>query len=166
MYQAWPGAFSGVFAARLRREGWAAVATTTASNAVGECAGFGFDTLPVTLPTCPGGTQLQLRLNAQTTVGGWLAVGVADAASGAPISGWGLPDAARWSGNAIRKPAGWGGGADGVDWELGANGSGGGVDAVSYDLTPLAGTAVVLQVRMCRAHLWSWIAACVSAAKL
>jgi len=175
MYQAWPGAFSGVFAARLRREGWAGIATTAAANAAGDCGGgrSGFDTQPVVLPTCSGSSsgggggggstqELQLRINAQTTVGGWMAVGLLNASTGVPVAGWSLSDAAKWTGNAIRKPVGWGGGVDRVDWELGSNAASGGADAVSYDLSPLAGMPVVLQVRLCRAQLWSWVASCIT----
>jgi hypothetical protein len=130
----WPGAFSGVFRARMRREGWAGLATLPA-DPIG--AG-GATTVALRLPA--GTPRLFLRFNAAVDAAGALSVALLDGASGAPLPGFGHGECAALRGNGVRQLL-----------ECAGAGPGG-------DLAALAarGTSVALELLLTHATVFAW----------
>jgi len=154
LYTAWPGAFTGIFTASLRREGWAALHTTLADSGYdGGAVGAGNFTMgPFVVPAdcVASGAATYLQLNVQTSVGGFIAVGLRNASSGAWLDGFALAQAVPYVGNAIRAAATWSDAPLPSPWSVGAS-----------DVSALAGTPVVAVAAMQRASLFSWRFACV-----
>lgn len=152
LYTQWPQAYSGIFAAKLRREGFVALRTPQGSDTVG--SGY-FVTDPFTVPTvdavCPGapaGTGLALALNVHASVSGSFAASILSPAAGyKPIPGYAAEDAAPQWGNFIRQP---------LQWTIGSGGFGN----VTADIAPLAGQVVALNVTLTRAQLYAWELQC------
>lgn len=146
------GGFQGVLRASVRREGFAAIRSPPA-DPLGRAA---FRTLPLTVPApaaaCPGlaGAQLWLLLNAQASVAGGVTVALLAPGSLAPLPGYEPQSAVAFVGDAVRAPAAW------------APGGNASSPALSRDLAPLAGTAVVVQVGLTHAQLWAWQVQCVA----
>ena len=136
LYRYWPGAFTGVFRARLRREGWASLATP-AADAVGAGAAT---TVPLLLPRPAPGGALFLRLNADVSTAGTLRVAILDAASGKPIPGFSTAECTPLHGNGIRQLV-----------TCAGAGAGG-------DLSALAarGAPVLLHFAMVHTKLYAW----------
>jgi len=130
----WPGARTGVFRAQMRREGWAGLATLPADPA-GEGAAT---TVALRLPsTAP---RLFLRFNAAVDAAGAFSVAILDAASGAPLPGFGHGECAALRGNSVRQLLVCAGAAPGGD------------------LAPLAarGAPVALDLRLTHATVYAW----------
>jgi hypothetical protein len=130
------GAFTGIFRARLRREGWAALATLP-SDPVGTGAA---ETVPLLLPVPAPGSALFLRLNADISVAGTLNVSFVDAATRAPLPGFGPGDCAALHGNAVRQ----------LVTCVGA-GAGGDLAALAARALP-----VVIQLALVHTKLYAW----------
>jgi hypothetical protein len=96
------GARTGVFRARMRREGWAGLATLpSAPDGAGAAT-----TVALTLPPPPAAAAaapLFLRFNAAVDAAGSLSVAILDAASGAPLPGFGHGDCGAITGNGVRQ---------------------------------------------------------------
>lgn len=105
----YPDSFQGVLRAKMRREGFVKLSTPDGDP----WSLASFLTVPLLLPdpaaACPGMTNpsLWLLLNAQTSVGGYVAVEARDATTGQPIPGYTFNDAVALKGNAVRAPVGW-----------------------------------------------------------
>lgn len=121
LYTQWPGAYSGIFAARLRREGFVSLRTVQGGMAVGNGS---FTTQPFAFPpleqVCPTGTGTggtsgsasgyQLSLNVHTSVSGSLSaalLAVQPDGSLSPVPGYGADNAVHVMGNYIRVPLAW-----------------------------------------------------------
>ena len=91
--------------------------------------------------------QLWLLLNVQTSVAGGAAVALLTPGSLAPLPGRGPQDALPFVGDHVRAPVGWAPGGAGGD--------------PVRDLSPYAGSQVVLSVRLVHAHLFAWELQCV-----
>ena len=144
----WPGAFSGVFRARMRREGWVGLATlpydpvgagsaTTvalllpaAGAAAGPAAGAAAGAAPP--------LRLLMHLNADISAAGAVSVAFLDAATLAPIPGFGLADCATLHGNGVRQL-------------IQCSGAG-----VGGDLSPLLGRPVALHLQLTHAKVYAW----------
>lgn len=92
----------------------------------------------------------QLQLNAETSVGGFIVVGLQNASGGAWLAGYALDQAVPFIGNSVRAPATWAAEVAPGPWESG-----------NSDVSPLADQAIVAVVAMQRASLYSWRFACV-----
>lgn len=136
------GAFTGVFRARLRREGWAALATLPSDPAGAGAAA----TVPLLLPVPAPGSALFLRLNADVSVAGTLNVTLVDAATRAPLPGFGPGDCAALHGNGVRQLVSC----------VGA-GAGGDLARLASQKVP-----VVIQFTLVHAKLYAWELAAVS----
>lgn len=143
--------FQGILRASLRRESFAAIRTPP-TDPIGTAS---FRTLPLTVPSpassCPGSpsAQLWLLLNLQTSVAGQVTVGLLAPTTFAALPGFEPVNAVPLLGDAIRMPVGW------------APGGNASSPLLSYDLAPLAGRDVVVQVNMTHAQLWAWEVQCV-----
>jgi hypothetical protein len=142
-----PG-FNGILRASLRREGFAGL-RTPAGDPVGAGA---LTTVPLLVPqpaaACGNASaQLWLLLNVQTSVAGGAAVALLTPGSLAPLPGRGPQDALPFVGDHVRAPVGWAPGGAGGD--------------PVRDLSPYAGSQVVLSVRLVHAHLFAWELQCV-----
>ncbi len=91
------GARTGVFRARMRREGWAGLANLPATPSGAGAA----TTVALRLP--PAAAGLFLRFNAAVDAAGSLSVAILDAASGAPLPGFAHGDCAAITGNGVRQ---------------------------------------------------------------
>jgi hypothetical protein len=139
----WPGAFSGIFRAKVRREGLVSL-STPAADPTGAGA---FRSVPVSLPSPPStgggggaGAQLVLRLNANVATAGNVTVALLDPATGSPLPGFSREDAVPVHGNGLRQLVAWTAGAD---------------------LSALVGRSggVVLDVLLAHTHLYAMVLA-------
>ena len=145
----WPGAYSGIFKARVRREGYVALSTLR-SSATGQ--GW-LLTEVLSLPkidsnAAMNATQLQLRLNADVATAGHLAVQFEDGKTGNPISGYRLEDCKTLHGNGVRQL---------LEWSR-QNGTRSNVTYTS-DLTPLTtySDGIRMRIEMSHTKLYSWL---------
>lgn len=116
----WPGAFSGIFRAKVRREGLVSLSTPAADPT----GGGAFRSVPVSLPSPPpttaatanatdrGQLQLILRVNANVATAGNITVALLDPATGTPLPGFSRADAVPVHGNGLRQLVSWASGAD------------------------------------------------------
>lgn len=149
LFQSWPGAFSGIFRAKLRTEGFAALSTPPA-GADGTGAGW-FVTVPLTIPSpaaiCSAAALgTQLAINVKTSVAGSASVTVLNT-DGSPVAGWDASSFQTLKGNYIRTPLAW-------------NVS----DSVTSDLWAAfgaAGVSVRFNFSMTRTLLYAWEWQCV-----
>jgi hypothetical protein len=145
----WPGAYSGIFKARVRREGYVALSTLTSNP-----TGYGWLLSKVlSLPginssSTPNNLQLQLRINAQTATAGFLAVQFEDGVTGNPIPGYTFEETKTLHNNGIRQL---------IKWSR-QNGTSSNI-TYSADLTPLVNYPGGVQIHMHMAHtkLYSWL---------
>jgi hypothetical protein len=130
----WPGARTGVFRARMRREGWVGLATLPDAPAGAGAA----TTVALSLPR--GTARLFLRFNAAVDAAGALSVALLDAASGAPLPGFGHGECAVLRGNGVRQLLECAGAAPGGD------------------LAPLAarGAPVAIDMLLTHATVYAW----------
>jgi hypothetical protein len=145
----WPGAYSGIFKARIRREGYVALSTLT-SNPTGH--GW-LLTQVLSLPkskinSIKNDVQLQLRINADVATAGFLNVQFEDSQTGNPIPGYGFNQCKTLHGNGIRQL---------IQWSR-QNGT---TSNVTYtaDLTPLVNYTNGIRIRIDMVHtkLYSWL---------
>lgn len=140
LYTQWPGAFSGILRARVRREGFVAVAC----EGPAALAGCTWVSVLMELPpqaACPNtSTQLSLWINARTSVAGYIRIGLQPGPGLPPFTGFGSAEAAPFRGNSIRSVFGW-------------NATGG---ALVTDLSSLRGSPLVVNVSMLHARLYAW----------
>ncbi|CAF0786395.1 unnamed protein product [Adineta ricciae] len=135
----WPGAYSGIFRARLRREGYVALSTL-----VSEPTGFGeFISQILSLPVKKNGQQLLLHINAEIATAGGLAVQFEDGLTRNPIPGFTFDECKTLHGNGIRQL---------LEWKT-RNGT------YSGDLNPLIDYPNGLRVHLQMTHtkLYSWL---------
>lgn len=135
----WPGAYSGIFKARVRREGYVALSTLTSNP-----TGYGwFLTQVVSLPSELNNMQLQLRINAEIATAGFLNVQFEDGQTGNPIPGYTFEQCKTLHGNGIRQL---------VQWTR-QN------ETYTADLTPLVNYTNGIRIRLEMAHtkLYSWL---------
>jgi hypothetical protein len=145
----WPGAYSGIFKARVRREGYVALSTLTSSP-----TGYGWLlsqvlSLPgMDLSSATNVAQLQLRINAEIATAGFLSVQFEDGTTGNPISGYTFEECKSLHGNGIRQL---------LEWSR-QNGTSSNV-TYTTDLTPLVNYSGGIQMRIQMAHtkLYSWL---------
>ena len=145
----WPGAYSGIFKARVRREGYVALSTVTSSP-----TGYGWLltkvlSLPGTdLNSTANNAQLQLRINAEIATSGFLAVQFEDGATGNPIPGYTFGECKSLHGNGIRQL---------LEWSR-QNATSSNV-TYTADLTPLVNynTGIQMRFQMAHANLYSWL---------
>jgi len=137
----WPGAYLGIFKARLRREGYVALSTLN-SDPTGHGS---FVTQVVSLPKSTNKNQqeLQLQINAEIATAGLLNVQIEDGQTGNPISGFTFDECRTLHGNGIRQL---------VQWTRQNQ-------TYSADLTPLVNYNNGIRIRMNMVHtkLYSWI---------
>jgi len=135
----WPGAYLGIFKARLRREGYVALSTLT-SDPTGQGS---FVTQIVSLPKSTNNNQLQLQINAEIATAGLLNIQIEDGQTGNPISGFTFDECRTLHGNGIRQL---------VQWTRQNQ-------TYSADLTPLVNYPNGIRIRMNMIHtkLYSWI---------
>ena len=145
----WPGAYSGIFKARVRREGYVAL-STLGSSATGQ--GW-FLSQVLSLPkmehhSAMNSAQLQLRLNADIATSGSLAVQFEDGTTGSPIPGYTFEECKTLHGNGIRQL---------LQWSR-QNGTSANMTYTS-DLTPLISYSDGIRMRIQMAHtkLYSWL---------
>ena len=145
----WPGAYSGIFKARVRREGYVALSTLT-SNPTGHGSLL---TQVLSLPksyinSIKNDVQLQLRINADVATVGFLNVQLEDGQTGNPIPGYTFDQCKTLHGTGIRQLIQWS-----RQNETTSN--------VTYtaDLSPLVNYTNGIQIRMEMAHtkLYSWL---------
>ncbi len=141
----WPGAYSGIFKARIRREGYVALSTLTSNP-----TGYGWLLSEVlSLPKMDriDSAQLQLRLNAEIATAGFLAVQFEDGETGNPISGYTFKESKSLHGNGIRQL---------LEWSR-QNGTSSNMTYTS-DLSPLVNYSGGIRMRIEMAHtkLYSW----------
>ncbi|CAF0786378.1 unnamed protein product [Adineta ricciae] len=99
----WPDAYSGIFRARLRREGYVSLATLTSDP-----TGKGWFTSKVlSLPEKKDGQQLLLYINAEIATAGYLAIQFEDGLTGNPIPGFTFDECKTLHGNGIRQLLEW-----------------------------------------------------------
>jgi len=165
----WPSVFTGVLRARMRREGFAGLATPR-----GDPTGYGmgaFATVPLSLPDPAAGacnntaSQLWLLLNAETSVAGNITVAVLDAGTLQPLPGYSHDDSVPVWGTSVRSPVGWlRPTASQPSQPLRSTPI---PPSATYDLTPLARSppagGVMLHVAMVHATLYAWELQCVVA---
>lgn len=139
----WPDAYTGIFKARLRREGYVALSTLS-SSATGQ--GW-FLSQVLSLPAM-NSAQLQLRLNADIATCGSLAVQFEDGNTGSPIPGYTFEECKTLHGNGIRQL---------LEWSR-QNGTSTNITYIS-DLTPLRSYSdgVRMRIQMTHAKLFSWL---------
>jgi len=137
----WPNAYSGIFKARLRREGYVALSTKS-SNPTGLGSLL---TQPILLPKSFDNNEqeLQLKLNAQIATAGFVLVQFEDATTGKAIEGYSFEQSRILHGNGIRQL---------VQWTRSNQ-------TFTGDLTPLINYTNGLRIRFQMAHtkLYSWI---------
>ena len=145
----WPGAYSGIFKARIRREGYVALSTLT-SNPTGHGSLL---TQVLSLPKSrtnskKNDVQLQLRINADVATAGFLNVQFEDGQTGNPISGYTFDQCKTLHGNGIRQLIQWS-----RQNETTSN--------VTYtaDLTPLVNytNGIRIRIEMVHTKLYSWL---------
>ena len=135
----WPHAYSGIFKAKLRREGYIAL-STLATDPVG----FGsFRTEILSLPQAIPNKELHLKLNAQIATAGSLNVQFEDGNTKDPIRGFTFKDFKTLHGNYIRQL---------VEFIREDN-------TTFSDLTPLANyeRGVRIHIQMTHTKLYSWV---------
>jgi hypothetical protein len=145
----WPGAYSGIFKARVRREGYVALSTLTSNP-----TGYGWLlsqilSLPrMDLNSTANSALLQLRINAEIATSGFLAVQFEDGGTGNPIPGYTFDECKSLHGNGIRQL---------LEWSR-QNGTSLNV-TYTADLTPLVDYSSGIQMRIQMAHtkLYSWL---------
>jgi hypothetical protein len=145
----WPGAYSGIFKARVRREGYVALSTLTSNP-----TGYGWLlTQVLSLPksninSIKNDVQLQLRINADVATAGYLNVQFEDGQTGNPIPGYTFDQCKTLHENGIRQLIQWS-----QKNETTSN--------VTYtaDLTPLVNYTNGIRIRMEMVHtkLYSWL---------
>ena len=135
LYRYWPGAFTGIFRAQLRREGFVALSTlphdpTGSGSAI---------SVPLFLPMTSS-APLYLCLNADISVAGTVNLAFLDAVTHTSIPGFGIGECSNLHGNGVRQLVECVGG--------GANG----------DLSQLAARAepVVIQFTLVHAKVYAW----------
>jgi hypothetical protein len=135
LYRYWPGAFTGIFRAQLRREGYVSLSTlphdpTGSGTAI---------TVPLLLPPTSS-APLYLRLNADISVAGTVTLAFLDAATRVSIPGFGVGDCSKLNGNGVRQLIECAGG--------GTNG----------DISQLAARAdaIVIQFTLVHAKVYAW----------
>ena len=141
----WPGAYSGIFKARLRREGYVTLSTLSSNP-----TGYGsFVTKILLLPSndnafTGNNTQLELRINAQIATSGYLTVQFEDALNGNPIPGYTFQQCKPLHENGIRQL---------LQWKT--------TNDTNYrsDLTPLVNYPGGIRIHFQMAHtkLYSWL---------
>ena len=144
----WPGAYSGIFKARIRREGYVALSTLSSSP-----TGYGsFLTEILSLPSKSfNGTfmnaQLHMRINAEIATAGFLSVQFEDGMTGNPISQYTFDECKQLHGNSIRQLVQW---SRQNNTTLNMN--------YSADLSPLVNHegGVRIRVQMAHTRLYSW----------
>ena len=145
----WPGAYSGIFKARVRREGYVALSTLT-SDPTGHGSLL---TQVLSLPksniqSIKKDVQLQLELSAEVATAGFLNVQFEDGQTAKAIPGYTFEQCKTLHGNSIRQLVQWS-----RQNETTPN--------VTYtaDLTPLVNYANGIRIRMEMVHtkLYSWL---------
>jgi hypothetical protein len=141
LYTQWPGAFSGILRARVRREGFAAVAC----EGQAALAGCAWASVAIQLPSlaaCGGSPGLSLWLNARTSVAGYVRVQLQPGPGLPPFPGFGAAEAAPFVGDSIRAVVGWNVTGDGT---------------LVTDVSPLrASSPLVVNVSMLHARIYAW----------
>jgi hypothetical protein len=104
----WPGTYSGIFKARVRRERYIALSTLTSNP-----TGYGWLlsevlSLPKMDPNiAANSTQLQLRINAEIATSGFVAVQFEDGSTGNSIPGYTFDECKSLHENGIRQLLEW-----------------------------------------------------------
>ena len=97
----WPGAFSGIFKARIRREGYVALSTSPSNPT-------GYGSLLTQILSLPSiNSQLQMKINAEIATAGFVQVQFEDGITGNPISGYTFNECKQLHGNGIRQLLEW-----------------------------------------------------------
>ena len=99
LYRYWPGAFTGIFRAKMRREGWVGLSTLP-YDLVGAGSAR---TVALLLPQPKSGLGLFLSFNAAVDVAGVLSIAILSADTLKPLSGFGHNDCKSLYGNGIRQ---------------------------------------------------------------
>lgn len=133
----WPGAYSGIFKARVRREGYVALSTLPADPT-------GHGSLLTQVLSFPKShdMQLQLRLNAEIATAGYLNIQFEDGQTGDPFPGYSFDQCKTLHGNGIRQL-------------VQCNRQN---QTYTSDLTPFVNSPNGIRIRMEMAHtkLYSW----------
>jgi hypothetical protein len=145
----WPGAYSGIFKARVRREGYVALSTLISNP-----TGYGWFlsevlSLPeIDLSSSANSAQLQLRINADIATSGFLAVQFEDGVTGNPIPGYTFEECHTLHRNGIRLL---------IEWSR-QNGTSSNV-TYTANLTPLVNynNDIQMHVHMAHTKLYSWL---------
>ena len=99
LYRYWPGAFTGIFSAKMRREGW-----TSLSTFPNDLIGAGSArTKALLLPAPKPGMGLFLSFNAAVHSAGVLSIAILSAVTFEPIIGFSHNDCSSLYGNGIRQ---------------------------------------------------------------
>lgn len=144
LFGLWPGAFSGVLRARLRREGFVSLSTGMDVAAGGGEARTRPMTVPSLAEACGAGYRAtEMRLNYAAEVGGNVTVALLDA-TGEELPGFGYADSLVLRNNEIRGIVAW-------------NAASG----AHADWSGLAGQQVSMALRVANAEVFAWKLACV-----
>jgi hypothetical protein len=139
LFSQWPGAFSGILRASVRREGFVAVACEGQAALAG-CTWVSVEMLLPSEAACGNeSTGLSLWINAQTSVAGFIRIALQRGPNLPPIAGFSASNAVPFIGNSIRAVVGW-------------NVTG----SLITNLAPLRATPLVVNVSMLHARLYAW----------
>ena len=104
----WPGAYSGIFKARVRREGYVALSTSTSDpTGYGSLLSEIFALPRAGVNSADETTELQLRINAEIATPGFLTMQFEDGPTGNPIPGYTFNECRTLHGNGIRQLLQW-----------------------------------------------------------
>ncbi|CAF4407376.1 unnamed protein product, partial [Adineta steineri] len=103
--QYWPGAFTGIFKARLRREGYVCLSTLS-SNPTGY-SWFISKVLSLPNHNKNRNQQLQMYINADTSTAGFFAIQFEDGLTNNPIEGYTFDECKTLHQNGIRQLLQW-----------------------------------------------------------
>jgi hypothetical protein len=136
LYRYWPDAFTGIFRAKMRREGWVSLSTNP-NDLIGAGSAR---TIALLLPIPTPGKGLFLSFNACVDAAGVLSIAILSGETLEPISGFNHNDCSSLYGNGVRQL-------------LNCSGAG-----ASGDLSALAlkGEPVVLDLLLTHAKVYSW----------
>ncbi len=149
----WPGAYSGIFKARMRREGYVALSTLPSNPTGYRWLLSEVLSLPAMDPI--DGAQLQLQLNANIATAGFLGVQFEDGQTGNPIPGYTFNECKSLHENGIRQL---------VQWSR-QNGTSAN-QTYTADLSPLVNYSggIRIRIEMIHTKLYSWFLSYVQSA--
>ena len=135
LYRYWPGAFTGIFKAKMRREGWVSLSTLP-NDLIGAGSAR---TIALFLPKPNKGFGLFLKFNAAVDAAGAFSIAILSADTLQPINGFSHEECESFYGNGIRQLL------------LCKGAPNGDVSALAVN-----GTPVVLEFLLTHAKVYSW----------